>query len=113
MINLALHTQTLKVFETLNKIFGGNITMDPMVALLSLLLPRGMEGRAKKYLLHILLATAIKCITVRWTKPDPPTHNMWTEKIKEIYQMEQITYSLRHSKIIFTKRWSPAVGILI
>ena len=101
-----------EVFETLNKIFDGNITMDPMVALLGLL-PRGMEGRAKKYLLQILLATAIKCITVRWLKPDPPTHNMWTEKIKEIYQMEQITYSLRLQKHIFTKRWSPAMGILI
>ena len=52
--------------------------MATMVALLGLL-PRGMEGRAKKYLLQTLLAAAIKCITVRWLKPDPPTHNMWTE----------------------------------
>ena len=79
------------MFETLNKIFGGNITMDPMGAQLGLL-PRGMEGRAKKYILQILLATAIKCITVRWLKPDPPTHNMCTGKIKGLYQMEQITY---------------------
>ena len=62
--------------------------MDPMVALQAQL-PRGMEGRDKEYLLQIRLATAIKSITVRWLKPDPPTHNMWTETIKEIYQMEQ------------------------
>ena len=85
-----------------NNIFGGNITMDPMVALLGLL-PRGIEWRAKKYLLQILLATAIKCITGCITDWSLAQHNMWTEKIKGIYQMEQITYSLRLQKHIFTK----------
>ena len=92
------------MFETLNKMFGGNITNDPTVALLGRL-PRGV------YLIQILLATAIKFITIRWLKP--PTHNMWTDKIKAIYQMEQITYSLRLQKHTFTKRWSPAMRILI
>jgi len=35
-------------FETLNKVFDGNITMDPMVALLGLL-PKEIKVRAKKY----------------------------------------------------------------
>ena len=64
-----------EVFETLNEVFDGNIPMDPMVALQGLL-PKEIEGRAKTYLVHILLATAIKCITMRWLKPDPPTYNM-------------------------------------
>ncbi len=100
-----------KVFGMLKDVFGRNITMDPTVALLGLL-PRGIEGRAKKYLLQILLTTAIKCITVRWLKPDPPTHNRWTERIREIYQMEKITYSLRLQKDLFIKRWSCARSIL-
>ena len=91
-----------EVFETLNEVFDGNITVDPMVALLGLL-PKEIKGRAKKYVLQILLATAIKHITIRWVKPDPPTYGMWTEKIKKIYQMEQITYSLRLQKYIFTR----------
>lgn len=100
-----------EVFETLKEVFGNNITMDPTVALLGLL-PKAIKGRAKKYLLQILLTTAIKCITVRWLKPNPPAHNMWIEKIKEIHQMEKITYSLRLQKDIFTKKWSAVMGIL-
>ena len=48
---------------------------------------------------------SIQCITVRWLKPGPPTHNVWTETLKGIHQMEQITYSLRlqKQKHIFTK----------
>lgn len=71
------------VFKAINEVFGSKISMDPTVALLGLV-PDGIKGRTKKYLLQIFLTTAIKCITIRWLKPDPPTYNMWTEKIKEI-----------------------------
>ena len=76
-------------------------------------MPEGLDGRAKKYLLNILLTAALKCITIKWLKPDPPTYNIWIQKVWDIYQMEQITYSLRLQKSIFTKRWGPVSALLI
>uniref|UniRef100_A0A667YTZ3 Secreted protein n=1 Tax=Myripristis murdjan TaxID=586833 RepID=A0A667YTZ3_9TELE len=66
-----------------------------------------MGRRDVKYLLRILLTAVLKCITVRWLKPDPPSYNGWIQKIWDIYQMEQITYSLRLQKSVFIKRWKP------
>lgn len=101
-----------EVFELLKELFHYNFTKDPKVALLGVV-PEGIEGRANKYIFQILLSAALKCITIKWLKPDPPTYNMWVGKIWEIYQMEQITYSLRLQKDTFTKRWSPLMAILI
>ena len=101
-----------RISEALTEVFGQNFTEDPMVMLLGVV-PEGIEGRAKTYLLHILLTAAIKCITIKWLKPDPPTYNMWVDKVWEIHQMEQITYALRLRSDLFIARWNPVMPILI
>ena len=55
--------------------FHQNVTKDAKVAILGVI-PEGIEGRAKKYLLQILLTAAIQCISMKWLKPDPPTFNV-------------------------------------
>ena len=70
--------------------FQQNIPQDPRVAMLGVI-PDNLEGRSKKYLLGILLTVALKCITSKWMNPDPPTYNLWIQKVWDVYQMEQIT----------------------
>lgn len=37
------------------------------------LMPKSIDRKVKKkYCLQILLTAAIKCITLKWSKPDPP-----------------------------------------
>lgn len=82
------------------------------VALLGLL-PKGIKGRAQKYLLQILLTTATKRITVKWLKSDPPTYDMWIEKNKRYIKLKKVTYSLRLPKGVFTKGWSRFIGTIL
>ena len=63
------------------------IPEDPIVMLLGAT-PEGLEGRAKIYLLHVLLTAAIKCITINWLKPNPPSYGMWLGKVWDIHHRE-------------------------
>ena len=72
-----------------------------------------LEGKSEKYLLGILLTVALKCNTIKRMNPDPPTYNLWIQKVWDVYQMEQITYLLRIQKDTFTKRWSPVIDLLM
>ena len=101
-----------EVFEALEFVFQQNIPREPTVALLGMI-PEGLEGRAKKYLLNVLLTAALKSITIRWLKSDPPTYNIWIQKVWDLYQMEQITYTLRLQRPIFAGRWSPVMPLLM
>lgn len=100
------------VFDALRQVFQQDIPQDLAVAVLGVI-PIGLDRRAKKYLLNILLTAALKCITIRWMKPDPPTYNIWIQKVWDIYQMERITYILRLQEPIFTERWRPALVLLM
>lgn len=101
-----------EVFDALEVIFQQNILREPTVALLGMT-PEGLEGRAKKYLLNILLTAALKSITIRWLKPDPPTYNIWIQKVWDLYHMEQITYTLRLQRSLFVVRWTPVMPLLL
>lgn len=70
-------------------------------------IPEGFEGRAKIYLLQILLGAVS-----RWLKLEPPTYNMWLIKVWELYEMEQITYAITLQRPTFIKRWSPVMSLL-
>ena len=100
-----LNTYWREVFDSLKEIFRQDIPQDPPVALLGAM-PEGLDVRVTKYLLNILLTAALKCITIRCLKPDPPTYNIWTQKVWDM-EMERITYSLSLQKSIFIKRWGP------
>lgn len=100
------------IFDALKEVFKQDIQQDPTVALL-VVIPKCLNGRDKKYLLNILLTAALKCLTIRWLKPDSPTHKIWLQKVWELYQMEHIIYSLRLQKSTFTKQWSPIIALLM
>lgn len=71
-----LSTFWKEVLDALREVFHQNIPNDPRVVLLGSI-PEGFEGRAKIYLLQILLGAAIKCLTIRWLKLERPKYNIW------------------------------------
>lgn len=96
-----------EVYKAINQIFQEDIPKDATVALLGIM-PVSVQGHAKSYLLNILFTAALKCITIKWMQVEPPCYNVWVQKVRELYQMEKITYSLRLQKSVFSLRWSPA-----
>ena len=82
-----------------------------MVVLLGVL-PEN-TNRDEAYLLQILLVAALKCITIRWLNLDPPSYNVWIQKVLELYEMEKITHALRLQKPKFIKRWTPVMPLLL
>ena len=47
------------------------------------------------YLLQILTAAAKKAITHKWLQTDLPTVDNWINIIKEIHEMERLTFLLQ------------------
>lgn len=82
-----------EVFNALKEVFmyemnmKMNIPQNFAVAILGVI-PEGLDRRADKYLLNILLTAALKSITIRWMKPEAPSYNTWIQKVWDIYQME-------------------------
>lgn len=95
-----------EVYRAINQIFQVTIPKDLIVAVLGIT-PPTIHSRASIYLLNILFAAALKGITVSWMKTDPPSFNFWIQKVKELHQMEKITYLLRLQPHIFELRWRP------
>uniref|UniRef100_A0A673AVP9 Uncharacterized protein n=1 Tax=Sphaeramia orbicularis TaxID=375764 RepID=A0A673AVP9_9TELE len=87
-----------------------NIPQNFIVAVLGVI-PVGLGKKADKYTLNILFTAALKSITIRWMKPEPPSYTTWVQKVWDIYQMEQITFLLKLQKTTFTKRWEPMLPI--
>ena len=58
-----------------------------------------------KYLLRILTVAAKKAITRKWLQTDPPTVQNWLEIIKEIQEMERLTFVLRLKIDLYRTRW--------
>ena len=98
------------VYRDINRIFDMQIPQDFKTAILGIT-PTGFEGRKNIYLLQILLAAAKKTITINWLGVHPPTHEQWLNKIKEIRDMERITYLVRLQNEQFIKKWTPFVRI--
>lgn len=61
-----------------------------------------------KYLFSILLAASKKAITRKWMKKEPPTRSEWIEIVKDIYNMESLSFSLRQCTdqfFIYWEKW--------
>lgn len=58
-----------------------------------------------RYLIKILLVTCKKTITRRWYKTEPPAVNEWLEIIREVHNMERMTYRLRMKENVFVTKW--------
>ena len=58
-----------------------------------------------KYLLKILLSAGKKAITKKCLNKEPPTKREWLVIVKEIYEMEKLTFTLRLCINTFQKYW--------
>ena len=65
-----------------------------------------------KYLLKILLVASKKAITRKWLVKEPPTKAEWMTVVKELYDMERLTFSLRLCLGEFSKYWSKWITFL-
>lgn len=64
------------VKSEIDTILGNNIIFTPSQFVLDLA-PDGRHNRERKLLLHPLLMTACKMVTIRWMNPQPPTAARW------------------------------------
>ena len=69
--------------------------------------PDDTYNRDQKHLLHILLMTARKMVTIKWRNPRPPTVAQWIQKLREVYGMEALTAQLQLRSDVFKRRWLP------
>lgn len=99
------------IFTAIGTVFKRTFIKEPHLPILGVI-PVGFEGENRKYLLRILFTAALKCITIMWLKAESPTYVLWVEKVKEIYRMEEITFSLRVQRELFIERWSPVKPLL-
>jgi len=57
------------------------------------------------YLCKILFIAGKKAITENWYKSEPPGLKEWMDLIKEIFIIENMTFSLRSRGAIFPRKW--------
>ena len=67
------------VKEEIDRIMGIDLPLNPSHFILDLV-AEDVCNRNQKYLLHILLMTARKMVTLNWRKPQPPTLAQWKLK---------------------------------
>lgn len=67
--------------------------------------PVEMNTKAK-HLFKIFLAASKKAITKRWLDKDPPMAGEWSAIVKDVCDMEKMTFSLRLCKDKFQRYWS-------
>lgn len=96
----------LEIKNEIDKIMGINITLTQSQFLFDLA-PDGSYNRNQKHLLHILLMTARKMVTVKWMNPQSPTIIEWKQRLKEVYVLESLTARLQLRSDVFGRRWSP------
>uniref|UniRef100_A0A671KX02 Uncharacterized protein n=1 Tax=Sinocyclocheilus anshuiensis TaxID=1608454 RepID=A0A671KX02_9TELE len=79
------------VFGFINTIF--QVPRDPLIAILGVKTDL-IKSEKRRYLLRILLVAAKKNITIKWLQRRPPALDECLRTVREIYEMEKITYSL-------------------
>lgn len=101
------------VKSEVDKVLGINIILTPSQFLFDLA-PEGMYTRDQRHLLHILLMTARKMITIKWMNLQPPTVAQWKQKLREVYGMEALTAKLQLRSDVFGRigRWLPIARYL-
>lgn len=66
----------------------------------------------KRYMFKVLLLIAHKLITINWLKPHSPTLEQWTQRLKVVNCMEDITSILRLRRDNYLKKWSSVISYL-
>lgn len=95
----------------MERILEKDIPLDPLLFLLDVL-PDHWFTTDECYILHILLMTARKTITMNWMKLKPPTTVKWLQKVKHVYMMECMTAQLQLKLPIFKRRWASVTDYL-
>lgn len=85
-----------------------DLPLDPKVYIFGVV-PEGLASNCVIKILHILLLTARKMITLSWLRPLPPTINQWHERLLNVYNMEKITAKLQMKYDMFLKIWVPLI----
>lgn len=67
--------------------------------------PEGIT-RNTKYLLKIMIAASKKAIAHKWLQIDPPTIDDWLEIMKELHEMERLTFLMRLKYDLYIVRWA-------
>ena len=94
---------SLKVVKEIKSILGFEIEYNFQTIYLCNL-PFDLSSQ-DKYLLKILLIASKKSITRKWLNREPPTVREWTATVKELYEMEVLTFSLRSCGNKAEKYW--------
>lgn len=94
------------VKSKIDKYLGIDILFTPGHFLLDLS-PEGTHTRAQNHLLHILLVTARKVMTIyKWMNPQ------WKRKLREVYGMEALIARLQLRSDVFERMWLPIARYL-
>lgn len=96
----------IEIKKEIDTILGIKIALTPSQFLFDLV-AEGRYDRDQKHLLHILLMTARKMVTIYWMNPQPPTIVQWKQKLREVYVMEALTAKLQLRSDAFGRRWLP------
>lgn len=100
----------MDVKNIIQNILSVNLPMDPLIFLLDIF-PDGFSYE-QHFLLHLLLMTARKMITIHWLKPETPTAAQWLLKTRHVYTMERITAQLQLKVPTFEKKWRLIINYL-
>lgn len=104
----AIQTFWKNIKEDLDTVFRVDIPLDPLIFMLEII-PENLLSKDQCYMLHILLMTAKKMITVNWMQTCTPTKAQWLQKIKQIKTMENMTAILQFKLPLFIRRWTPVI----
>lgn len=99
----AIQSYWLEVVENINLIMGYRIKNDFRTIYLGDI--SNFTKTNDRYLIKILLVASKKALTRRWLSEDPPTKNEWIGIVKDIYNMEKITFSLNLNMDKFDSCW--------
>lgn len=100
-----------EVMREVNEIINVDGSFEPQQIILHNASLKGL-GKNKKFLLNALVLIAHKMITTGWLKPQPPTLDQWTQRLKAVNVMECMTASLRLQTDIYIEKWAPVIMYL-
>ncbi len=89
--------------EEIKSIIGFEIKLDFCTIYLGNISPT--ISVTDKYLIKIMLVASKKAITRRWLSKESPSKEEWIGIVKEIYDMERLTFSLNLCMDKFNMYW--------
>ena len=69
-------------------------------------------GKDKMYMLGALVLIAHKMMTINCLKPHPPTSDQWTQRLKVVNCLGNVTAKLQLKMEVYLEKWSPVVRYL-